>query len=373
MLSVIIGVPDAALIEHWEDLRQRAAGNVFMHPVALAAAAALGFAQIHVLLAWFEDATSRRLVGCWALRTRGLRPLWPRSLGAPPYDYAFVANPVVDPAHADAVMAAFFKAIADDPALPKVLQLKSLDGDAASFPALMQAIGSRPMIRLSEQQRPFLNAASERKRSGSTGKKLRQDWNRLAALGAVEITNARTAPDVRAAFEIFLAMELHSWKGRHGTALLSDDDDAAFARRLIADLAAHRGASVALLRVDGKPIAAQVLLYDGTTAYTWKTAYDPEFAKFSPGALLVDKITDELFAAGIERFESCSPDGGFMAQLWTGRRTTIDLLVDVGPARSLAFRLAALGERCYARLREARNRLRALPVSRRKSLAATRG
>jgi len=38
-------------------------------------------------------------------------------------------------------------------------------------------------------------------------------------------------------------------------------------------------------------------------AYTWKTAFDAAFAKFSPGALLIDKVTDALFAAGMRAIE----------------------------------------------------------------------
>ena len=49
-----------------------------------------------------------------------------------------------------------------------------------------------------------------------------------------------------------------------------------------------------------------------------------------------------------------------MAQLWTGRRTTVDLLVDVGAHKSLGFVLAAFGERAYAFAREFRDRLRAV-------------
>ena len=55
-----------------------------------------------------------------------------------------------------------------------------------------------------------------------------------------------------------------------------------------------------------------------------------------------------------------------MAQLWTGRRMTVDLLADVGEH----------GERGYERLRRLRDRLRAahwLPAPRRKHLAVTRG
>src|SRR5262249_44820100 len=161
------------------------------------------------------------------------------------------------------------------------------------FRPMIGALAARhgQVLRLAEHPRPFLSGANDRKRSGSTAKKLRQDWNRLAAQGAVEGANARRADDRRAAVGVFFEMEAKSWKGRNGTALLSDEHDADFARALIADLGWRRNASVALLRLDQRPIAAQVLLYCGSMAYTWKTAFDAAFAKFSPGVLLVDKIT----------------------------------------------------------------------------------
>jgi CelD/BcsL family acetyltransferase involved in cellulose biosynthesis len=370
MISVEIRAPDLAIAEHWEALARRAPANVFMHPAALCAAAAAGFAKIHVLLAWRE----RELVGLWALRERRIAPFW-RFLAAPPYDYAFVSGPAVDPDHAAAVMPAFFDAIENDPALPKVIQLRLLDGDCETFRAMTNALGARngQMLTLSERTRPFLANESERKRSGSTGKKLRQDWNRLSALGVADIANDRAPQSVREAFEMFLRLEAKSWKGASGTALLSEDDDAAFARRLIGDLAAHGHASVALLRLDGKPVAAQVLLYSGTMAYTWKTAFDAEFSKYSPGALLIDKVSDALFAGGIAQIESCSPEGSFMEHLWTGRRATVDMLVDVGAGKSLGFTLCAAGERAYAFVRQQRDRLRhASWLPGRKSLVVTR-
>jgi CelD/BcsL family acetyltransferase involved in cellulose biosynthesis len=369
MISVEIRAPDLTLVPHWDALAQRAAANVFMHPAALCAAAAAGFAKVHVLLAWEGEL----LVGLWAVRERQFGFL-PAFLAAPPYEYAFVASPVIDPQYAEAVMPAFFEAVANARNLPNVIELKLLDAGAESFRAMVDALSGRPLLKLSERPRPFLHNASERKRSGSTAKKLRQDWNRLSALGAVEVANERAPDAVRDAFETFLNLEAQSWKGHNGTALLSDDEDAAFTRRWIAALAAHGGASVALLCVSGKPIAAQVLLYSGAMAYTWKIAYDAEFSKFSPGALLIDKVSDALFASGIETIESCSPAGSFMEQLWTGRRATVDLLVDVGAHKSLTFMLAALGERTYAFAREQRNRLRAMswPLPKRKSLAVTR-
>jgi CelD/BcsL family acetyltransferase involved in cellulose biosynthesis len=379
MIFVTIGVPDLDMTEHWEALAQRAAANVFLNPAALNAAAATGFAHVHALLAWDTTVVPNRLVGFWALRERRIGVVGPTVLAAPPYDYSFVSSPVIDPEYIDAVMPAFFDAIEKDPALPNVIQIRLLDGDSDSYRAMTRALALRKgrMLKLSEHPRPFLAAASERKRSGSTGKKLRQDWNRLLSVGAVDIVNDRTGAGARAAFEVFLKLEARSWKGTNGTALLSDQDDAAFTRRLIGDLAERRNASIALLRVDGKPIAAQVLLYSGSMAYTWKTAFDAAFAKYSPGALLVDKVTDELFdTQAITAIESCSPESGFMAQLWTGRRMTVDMLIDIGAHKSFSFTLAAFGERGYAWLRERLLRWRAInwpSLPKRKSVATTRG
>jgi CelD/BcsL family acetyltransferase involved in cellulose biosynthesis len=378
MISVDIGAPDPTMCEQFDALAKRAAPNVFMHPAALGAVATAGFAQIHVLQAWAGDGAARKLVGFWALRERRIAPFWPRFLTSPPYDYAFVSSPVIDPDVADAVMPAFLDAIANERKLPKVIKLKLLDADAATYRPMMAALTARRarVLKLAESARPFLSGESDRKRSGSTAKKLRQDWNRLSALGAADVANDRTPAGACAAFEIFLDLELRSWKGASGTALLSHDEDAEFVRLFIANLSQRGCASVALLRVDGRPVAAQVLLYSGAMAYTWKTAFDAEFAKFSPGALLIDKVTDSLFAGGIAQFESCATEDSFMAQLWTGRRMTVDLLADVGSERSVNFAIAVFGERAYAYLRELRDRLRAahwLPAPRRKNLAVTRG
>jgi CelD/BcsL family acetyltransferase involved in cellulose biosynthesis len=376
-IKVKIGFPGPNFAEQWAGLAERAYANVFMHPAALNAVHATMFATIHVLLAWDTGVDPEQLVGVWALRESKLMPLWPALLAAPPYKYAFVSDPVIDPALVDDVAAAFFDAIAKDPAMPNVIRLKHLDSESPRYAAMVKALTVRGGQRLvlSEHSRPFASRESGVKNSGSTRKKLRQDWNRLSALGAADIVNDRAPKAVADAFEAFLALEASSWKGGRGTALLSNKGDAAFTRAWLANLAAQGNASVALLRIDGKPIAAQVLLYSGRTAYTWKTAFDGAFAKYSPGALLVDKVTEQLFASGIEAIESCSPKGSFMGQLWTGRRKTVDLLIDVGTRKSVCFALAALGEHGYQALRRQRDRLRALSpfgLSRKRPLAAAR-
>ena len=361
MVSVTIDSPNLAIAPYWDDLVRRASSNVFMNPAALLAACETGFADIRMMLAWEQGAEPRRLVGVWALQLRKVAPFWPTLLEALPYNYAFLSSPVIDPRFVEEVIPAFFAAIEQSKLLPKVLSIKSFDAECPSYPAILKSLAERGIVPLvlAEHARPFATREFGIKRSGSTRKKLRQDWNRLTALGAVEVLNERTPEAAGRAFEIFLALEKASWKGAQGTALLSDTRDAAFVRNLLQHLAIRQNASVALLRVNGEAVAAQVLMYCGATAYTWKTAFDANYAKYSPGTLLIDRVTDELFAGpDVDAINSCAAETSFMAQLWAGRRNMVDLLFNIGPADSLHYRMEVARHLGYERLRDLRDRLR---------------
>lgn len=363
MLTVTIRPPELESVAQWDDLAQRAPANVFMHPVALHAAAGTGFARIHVVQVWDNAVTPARLAGVWALQERRPLPLLPTVLESLPYNYSFLSRPVIDPTYADRAMPAMLAAIRDEASLPNVISIREMDSEAQAYLALMDTLetGGHARAMLAEYVRPVVSRQFGVKSSGSTRKKLRQDWNRLSAVGALEMVNDRAPAAVREAFEIFLQMEMASWKGANGTALLCDSKDAAFVRRLIGDLAGQGGASVALLQLDGRAIAAQTVLYCGTTAYTWKIGFDEAYAKYSPGMLLIDRLTEQLFTSTpIEAIDSCSTEGSFMNQLWAGRRAMADLVVDVGAGRSLAFLLEAGRQTAYRELKLLRNRLRAM-------------
>lgn len=362
MISVSICSPNSDIATAWSDLASRASSNVFMEPTALRVAEASGFADVRMLLAWDDTVAPRRLVGLWALQVKRIASFWPAVLDARPYNYAFLSSPVIDPACVDDVMPAMLAAIQHDPELPKVLHLHSFAQETACYAALQRDLirqgGAQRM--LAETNRPFATREDGIKKSGSTRKKLRQDWNRLSGQGAVDVVNDRTAARVTEAFEIFLKLEQASWKGARGTALLCNEADAAFVRKLVATLALEGRASVALLCVDGKAIAAQVLMYSGGTAYTWKTAFDADYARYSPGMLLVDKITEQLFAdPDIEALDSCSYEDGFMAKLWTGRRKMVEMLVHIGPGTSAAFALEQARLLGYHEAKRIRNQWRA--------------
>lgn len=334
-----------------------AGGNGFMHPVALAAAARETGADIVTLSAWIEEA----LVGFWALRLRRPQPFLPAQLEALPYEYAFLSTPLLAHRHADAVMAAFLATIAAAPALPNALWLKDFDADGPAFAAL----AGMPQSSVRTLSRPVATRDDGIKGSGSTRKKLRQNFNRLVALGSVEIVNHREPLGILTALEAFLALEAASWKGGEGTALSNRPADAAFARRMVGGLAETGAASIIELRLNGKVLASQVLLYCGSHAFTWKIAFDSEFAKYSPGAVLVDKLAEMLLADDFTLIDSCALDSGFMGQLFSGRKTTVDLVVSATVVPGLGYRIAAAYRQGYEQLRQLRDRLRARQQRRR--------
>jgi CelD/BcsL family acetyltransferase involved in cellulose biosynthesis len=363
MLDLFVEIAAGAtdLADAWRVLVAKASTNVFMNPAAVAAAEGHGYADPRVLAAWDRSGAVPALIGVWAMQATRPLPFGGRVLSLPPYDYAFVSSPVIDHLNTDVVAAGFFGAIAANPALPKVLRMRYLDAGDETYAAILRALAARGAHTdvISRRQRAYADRATGLKKSGSTRKKLRQDWNRLAAEGDLVYRNRRDAADVREDFEAFLALEAASWKGENRTALLSSAEDACFARKFIANLAAEGNASVAMLTLDGKPIATQVLLYSGATAYTWKTAFDGAHAKHSPGAVLIDKAAEDLFTNGdVAAIESCSPDGGFMEQLWSGRRETVDLLVDLSGRKSFTFRAVSAWAHGRNALKRARDRFR---------------
>jgi hypothetical protein len=76
---------------------------------------------------------------------------------------------------------------------------------------------------LSKRERPFVTREAGVKHSGSTRKKLRQDWNKLCQVGDVDIINEMDPSAARKAFGSFLALEAAGWKGANGTAIVCND------------------------------------------------------------------------------------------------------------------------------------------------------
>ena len=340
----------ANLDAHWSDLLQRAdVHNAFMAPRLLLAAAEAG-TQIVTLLAWRPDVHAPRLVGLWAFsigRPRGaIVPF--KALRAPATEHAYLATPVIDRTCVDATLAAMLDALAAAPHLPKTVMLCAMSAEMAGF--LQRVIASRRAHAcvFNETQRPALAVEADPEGylqsalSSSTRKKLRQYRRRLGERGKLELHVAQSSEDVRGAAEQFLQLEAQGWKGRRGTALLSQAQDAAFMRGMLSDLAERKDACIYSLMLDGRPVSMQIVLRAGPAAFTWKTAYDEALGELSPGMLLFEDYTKALLAEpGVTHVDSCAyDDQSFMAS-WKARARVLDLMFDVRKDAPLQARLSA--------------------------------
>ena len=134
----------------------------------------------------------------------------------------------------------------------------------------------------------------------------------------------------------------------------SDTATARFTRRMVSGLAARRLAAIQSLRLDGQPVAMWIILYSGSAAFTWRTAYDENYRRFSPGVLILEDSTEHLLSNPlVASTDSCNHrDTGYQAERWAERHDVVDLLIDVGPARPLRLALLASRERAFRRCKD---------------------
>jgi CelD/BcsL family acetyltransferase involved in cellulose biosynthesis len=218
---------------------------------------------------------------------------------------------------------------------------------AAAFREAAERMG-RPLTVIEAHRRSMLvrpAAGSTNPREMLSAKRrgeYRRQMLRLADQGAVSIEAVREGAAVAVAFEAFLTLEASGWKGRRGTALLSHKATADFARAAVGGLAERGQARIDTIRVAGKPVAMLVSLSAGTTAYSWKIAYDESFARFSPGAQLMLEAGRAIFADGTaSRIDSCAvADHPMVDHLWKDR-IAIGTMV-VGPPGGGAIHAAGV-------------------------------
>lgn len=153
-------------------------------------------------------------------------------------------------------------------------------------------------------------------------KELRRQKNRLAEEGVM--TFARDASDAGLAewIDEFLNLENRGWKGRNGSALASYDSTRALFTEVVTG-AANLGKLERLdLRLDGKPMAMLVNFISAPGCFSFKTAFDEDYARFSPGVLLQIENLALLDNPDITWCDSCAAQGHPMIDsIWTGRRS----------------------------------------------------
>lgn len=227
------------------------------------------------------------------------------------------------------------------------LPLIPADGPVNAALERVLAARRRTYYTVAEQNRAFLTGDStavaylETAMSAKKRKELRRQHNRLAEEGTLTFERLEGAECLAEWTSEFLALEAAGWKGKGGSALASATGTAALFTESLAGAGAAGRLERLALRLDGRAIAMLVNFITPPGAYSFKTAFDESYARFSPGMLLQLENLALLERADVAWADSCAVEGHPMIErLWRDGRRMISRNIAIGgPARRALFRL----------------------------------
>ena len=170
-------------------------------------------------------------------------------------------------------------------------------------------------------------------------KELRRQTRRLEDMGALTFDRSEGGEGLERWIDEFLALEAAGWKGQEESALGSQADTRGLFCEMLGALAEAGRLELLALRFEGAPIAMLVNLRSGEGVFSFKTAFDEAFARFSPGVLLQIENYALLDRPDVAWADSCAaPDHPMIDSLWTERRAIGRVSIAIGgKARRLAF------------------------------------
>ena len=180
--------------------------------------------------------------------------------------------------------------------------------------------------------------------SGKKRKELRRQATRLGELGAVTSERRHDAEGLDAWTDAFLALERAGWKGKAGSALASQAETTALFRATLAGAAARGKLERLALRLDGRPIAMLATFLTPPGAFSYKTAFDEDYARFSPGVQLQCENLQILDRPDIAWIDSCAAaDHPMIDHIWRERREVGRVSIAIGGRLRRALFDAILG------------------------------
>jgi CelD/BcsL family acetyltransferase involved in cellulose biosynthesis len=147
---------------------------------------------------------------------------------------------------------------------------------------------------------------SETYRAKTNGKKRNHHRHRrrqLEGLGKVEVSLAHTLPDLEPALEHAFRLHALRWRGRPDGSGFVTPTGIRFNRAALRALAAADVARIIMLKVDRRPVAFSLYIALEQRMYLYRTAFDPAFARCSPGLVNTLNLLELAAAEGLTKVE----------------------------------------------------------------------
>ncbi|WP_191623012.1 GNAT family N-acetyltransferase [Pseudomonas fluorescens] len=257
--------------------------------------------------------------------------------------YCFSVAPLVRGGHESEVMRTFLRWLHTHRKRYPLLRMPDAPADGPLADALRGALREegrrfhegahwqRALMRLGDDTESYM----ERALSSKERREYRRRRNRLAELGDLRFRALQpSGEDLAAWLAAFVKLEMKGWKGESHSALGSRPECLRYFEA-VASAAYARGQLVMLeMSLDGRPLAMLCDFLAPPAVFAFKIAFDEDYAKHSPGVLLILEYIqrrNELQERGVEWMDSCSsPDSLFTNRLWLERKSLCTFLLSNG-------------------------------------------
>lgn len=223
--------------------------------------------------------------------------------------------------------------------LPLFLHLSHVPGDGPLHEALTAELSQqrRPAATVMSEERAMLSSLQsaqdylDASLSARKRKELRRQHRRLQEEGEYTVERLTDYSGVAQWAREFLELEARGWKGKAGSAMQSHAATRELFKYAIAGAAARGRLERLALRLDGRPIAMLANFLTPPGAYSYKTAFDEDFARFSPGVLLQRENLALLERDDIDWVDSCAAqDHPMIDHFWRQRRVIQRRSIGIG-------------------------------------------
>jgi hypothetical protein len=123
---------------------------------------------------------------------------------------------------------------------------------------------------------------------------IRRANNSLIKLGNISFIVIKGNKNFEENLEIFTALERSGWKGRRGSSI--KDKYWEFYNKLVHNMAENGWIEWYFLKLGEQYLAGYFAIPFGRTIYLYKTGYNEEFSRHSPGVILTEKMLEHIFS-----------------------------------------------------------------------------
>jgi CelD/BcsL family acetyltransferase involved in cellulose biosynthesis len=159
------------------------------------------------------------------------------------------------------------------------------------------------------------DALYEAKVSGKRRSALRRRFRQLEQRGSVDFELLRSADELEGALADVFRLHALRWAGLPDGSGFATQTGVAFHRAALRALADQGVVRLMMFRFERRTIAFALALAVGGRLFGYRTAFDPSFARYSPGVLTVHELLGAASREGLQRVEFLGAADQFKVEL----------------------------------------------------------